>query len=76
MEVSGQLHALAALPPRKETGWAPEPDWMLWRREKSVVWEPNLSYPAHSLSLNQLNYPGSYTKPSDNLQPNTIKVTS
>jgi len=35
MEVSGQLHALTALPPekepleptREEAGWAPEPFW-------------------------------------------------
>jgi hypothetical protein len=41
MEVNGQLHAPAALSPGKElpvpTGyevrWAPEPVWMLWRRE-------------------------------------------
>jgi hypothetical protein len=43
MEVSGQLHGPAALSPRKETlvsieqeaGWAPEPVWALWWREKS-----------------------------------------
>jgi hypothetical protein len=41
MEVSCQFHAPAALPPGKEppvpigyeAGWAPEPVWMLWRRE-------------------------------------------
>jgi len=36
-EVSGQLHALAALPPAsigKEAGWAPEPAWTQWGREK------------------------------------------
>jgi hypothetical protein len=44
MEVNGQLHAPAALPPVKrapipvlqEAGLAPEPVWMLWRREKSL----------------------------------------
>jgi hypothetical protein len=43
MEVSGQLHAPAALPPGKwhpvhishEAGWAPEPVCTLLRREKS-----------------------------------------
>jgi hypothetical protein len=42
MEVSGQLHAPAALPPGKnslvpigqEAGWAPEPFWTRWWREK------------------------------------------
>jgi hypothetical protein len=43
MEVSGELHAPAALPPEKEppvsigqeAGWAPKPVWTLWTREKS-----------------------------------------
>jgi hypothetical protein len=42
MEVSGQLHAQATLFPVKEppvpigqeAGWAPEPVWTRWRREK------------------------------------------
>jgi len=42
MEVSGQFHARAALPPEKEplvptgqeAGWAPEPVWTRWLREK------------------------------------------
>jgi hypothetical protein len=41
MEVSGQLHALATLPPEKElltlveleAGWAPELGWTLWIRD-------------------------------------------
>jgi hypothetical protein len=41
--LNGQLHALAALPPRKEplvaigqeVKWALEPVWMTWRRENS-----------------------------------------
>jgi hypothetical protein len=36
--VSGYLHASAALPPIPigyEAGWAGEPVWTLWRREKS-----------------------------------------
>jgi hypothetical protein len=36
MEVSGQLHAPATLPPEsngQEAGWAPESVWKLWRRE-------------------------------------------
>jgi hypothetical protein len=42
MEVNGQLHAPAALPPGKEAlvpigqeaGWNPEPFWTWWWREK------------------------------------------
>jgi hypothetical protein len=45
MEVSGQLHATTALnldldppvPIGEETGWASEPVWTLWRREKSLA---------------------------------------
>jgi hypothetical protein len=40
MEVSGQLHAPAALslvPIGYEAGWAPEPIWTLWRGEKSYT---------------------------------------
>jgi hypothetical protein len=39
MEVSGQLHGPAALPSvptGQEAGWAPEPIWTLWSREKSL----------------------------------------
>jgi hypothetical protein len=44
MEVSGQFHAPASLPPGKEpsvptvseSGWAPETVWTLWNREKSL----------------------------------------
>jgi hypothetical protein len=49
MDLSGQLHAPAALstgnqPPvstAQEAGWVPEPVWTLWRREKSFApaWE-------------------------------------
>jgi hypothetical protein len=43
LEVSGQLHAPAALPPGKEprvpigedVGWTSEPVWTIWRRENS-----------------------------------------
>jgi hypothetical protein len=50
--VSGQLYAPAALPPGEEppvpigyeAGWAPEPVWTLWSREKSIApagdWTP------------------------------------
>jgi len=42
MEVSGQLHAPAALPPgeeasvptQQEAGWSPEPVWTQWRTGK------------------------------------------
>jgi hypothetical protein len=45
MEVSSQLHAPAALPPgtelpvpiEYEAGWAPEPVWTRWWREKFPV---------------------------------------
>jgi hypothetical protein len=45
MEMSGQLHASAALPSGKqkpvaviqEAGWAPEPVLTLWTREKSLA---------------------------------------
>jgi hypothetical protein len=58
MDVSGQLHAPAALPPGKvhpppigqEAGWAPEPVWTLWRREKSYTcqeWNPAFQPVAH-----------------------------
>jgi hypothetical protein len=34
--MSGQLHALASLPPRKESQgeWTPNLVWTLWRTEK------------------------------------------
>jgi len=38
MEISGQLHILAALPPVAtglEAGWTPEPVWTWWK-EKSL----------------------------------------
>jgi hypothetical protein len=43
--MSGQLHAPAALPPVKEpqipigqeTGWDPEPVWMLWSKERTLA---------------------------------------
>jgi hypothetical protein len=46
MEVSGHLHAPATLPPGKQipirwvpraAGWAPEPVWMSWGRDKSLA---------------------------------------
>jgi len=46
MEVSGQLHAPAVLPPvptEQEPGWAPEPVWMRW-------WGKNKSQPCWSSS--------------------------
>jgi hypothetical protein len=58
MEVSGQLHAPAALHPRKqppepieqETGWAPEPVWTLCRRNNACSVGP------FSSSLCRLSY--------------------
>jgi hypothetical protein len=59
--VSGQLHALATLPPgdkpliptEQELGGAPKPVWMWWQREKNnhhcPCWELKPGYPAHSL---------------------------
>jgi hypothetical protein len=46
LEVSGQLHSQAALPPGEEppvpigqeAGWAPEPVWTMWRRENSCAY--------------------------------------
>jgi hypothetical protein len=42
--MSGKLHASATLPLMKEllislgqTGWAPEPIWMVWRGEESLA---------------------------------------
>jgi hypothetical protein len=44
MEVSGRLHALAALPRREvaalpleeEAGWTPEPIWTMWRKNLAL----------------------------------------
>jgi hypothetical protein len=50
MEVSGQIHAPAALPPGKEpsvpieyeVGWTPDPVWMTWGSENSCShWDLN-----------------------------------
>jgi hypothetical protein len=61
MEVSGQLHAPADLPPGKEplvpvtyeVGWAPEPFWTQWWREKfpASVRIRNPDHPARSPAL-------------------------
>jgi hypothetical protein len=63
MEVSGQLHAPAALPSGKEpllpteyeAGWAPQPVWTRWWRQKfptpSGSRTPN--HPARSPELNE-----------------------
>jgi hypothetical protein len=53
VKVSGQLHAPAALPPRKEppvpigeeVGWTSEPVWMIWRRENSWNYRDSNSDP-------------------------------
>lgn len=41
-----------AVPMEQEAGWAPEPMWTIWSREKSVVPAavPNPERPAHILS--------------------------
>jgi len=61
MEMSGQLHAPAALPQGEEhlapiwweVGWAPEPVWMLWRRQKfpATTGTSTPDHPACSLAL-------------------------
>jgi hypothetical protein len=65
MEASGQLHAPSALPLGEEppvpivyeAGWAPEPVWTLWRREKTFPCrESNLGCPTHSQSLYRRRY--------------------
>jgi hypothetical protein len=51
MELSGQLHASAALlqakefplPIGQEAGWAPEPVWTMWRKEKSCPYRDSKS---------------------------------
>jgi hypothetical protein len=68
MEVSGQLHDLAALPPGKESpvpiayeaAWTPEPVWTLCRREKPYPCkESKPGCPTRNPSLYRLSYPGS-----------------
>jgi hypothetical protein len=73
LEMSGELHAPAALPPGKEhpvhigeeVGWTPEPVWTTWRRENSWPYKDSksdlLGRPARSQSLYRLHYPGSFT---------------
>jgi hypothetical protein len=54
LEVSGQLHAPAALPPGKqppvsigyEAEWAPEPVWTTWRKEISLPYRDSNSDPS------------------------------
>jgi hypothetical protein len=71
MEVSGQLHAPAALTPGQEppapnvyeAGWAPEPVWTLWRREKSCSCrQSNPGRSARSPSIYQLSHPENIRK--------------
>jgi hypothetical protein len=58
--VSGQLHASAALPPRKETpvpigeeaGWVPEPVWTTWRREDSCPYRDSVVGICHYIGGN------------------------
>jgi hypothetical protein len=54
LEVSGQLHAPAALPPGKvptvligyEAGWAVESVWTTWRRENYCPYRDSISDPS------------------------------
>jgi hypothetical protein len=50
MQVNGQIHALTALAPGKDLGWAPEPVWNFWAREKSLASAgiQTQDFPAHS----------------------------
>jgi len=50
MEMSGQLHVLAALLPvpiEQEAEWSPEPVWTPWRRENNS-WSSRKSNPSRS----------------------------
>jgi hypothetical protein len=76
MEVSGELHALAALLPVKdllvpigvEAGWAREPVWTLWRRKQSCPCrESNPGLPARNVSLYRLSYRIMFSNYSQNL---------
>lgn len=63
IEVSGHLHPLAILPLMKiiqvlieqEDGWVLEPEWMLWREEKSLDLPNNRTMIPQSHSLVQFN---------------------
>jgi hypothetical protein len=54
MELSGQLHAPAALPPEEEQSvligeevkWTPEPVWTTWRREICWPYQDSKSDPS------------------------------
>jgi hypothetical protein len=85
-EVSGQLHAPAALPPgkeplvpaRQEAGWAPEPAWKRWWRKKILIHCRDSNFRSLSpwSSATELSYPGSwifkYSKMTENKpQPTT-----
>jgi hypothetical protein len=53
VEVNGQLHAPAALPPGKdptisiasEAGWPPQPIWALWRSKNLLPYRDSNSEP-------------------------------
>jgi hypothetical protein len=72
VEVNVELHAQAVLPLEKEpplpiveeAGWAPEPAWTLWRKEKSLAPTGNGTVTPRSVqlvvkSLYRLSYLGS-----------------
>jgi hypothetical protein len=58
MYVSCQLHSPTALSPEKESpipirwdaGWAPDPVWTLWKREKCIALAGNGTPAAQSLA--------------------------
>jgi hypothetical protein len=84
MKVSGQLHAPVALPPGKqllaatgkEFGWAPEPVWTRWWREKFPVPAETrtLDHPAHSPALYHWVSVNILSDNKNSIQENTEKV--
>jgi hypothetical protein len=68
MEMSGQLHAPAALPLGKEplvpigqeAGWAPEPFWTRWFREKFPAPTGNLTPIVQPVAQRYTDWASSY----------------
>jgi hypothetical protein len=88
MEVSGHLHAPASLPPRKEplvpigkeAGWAPEPFWTRWWREKFPALAGNRTLephrPARSAALHRLSYHDSSSSSSSSCSSSSSSSSS